>query len=268
MVASWESSYETIAFERRGRALTVILDDPERLNAVSHEMHTELERVFVDAARDEGSDVVVLTGRGRAFSAGGDIARMQAIAKDPSIFVIEDRAIAKRVVFSLLDLEKPIIAKINGPAVGLGATLALFCDVSFMADTARIGDPHVSVGLVAGDGGAVIWPQLVGFHKAKEYLLTGELISGPTAAAIGLVNHCVPASELNDRVDAFCDRLLAGAARAIQWTKIAVNLELKRLAHAVMDVGMAYEALTARSADHAEAASAFVAKRKPTFVGR
>ena len=137
-----------------------------------------------------------------------------------------------------------------------------------IADTAKIGDPHVAMGLVAGDGGAVIWPQLVGVQKAKEYLLTGEPIDGATAAAIGLVNHYVPAGELDARVDAFCDRLAAGASRAIQWTKIAINLELKRIAHAAMDAGMAYESLSTRTADHAEAAAAFLAKRSPRFTGR
>lgn len=268
MTAAWEKNYERLAFERRGRILTVALNDPDRLNAVDNRMHEELAHVFVDVASDTASDVVVLTGRGRAFCAGGDIARMNVIRDDPSIFFLEDRPAAKRIVFSLLDVEKPVVARINGHAIGLGATLALFCDVTFMADTARIADPHVAIGLVAGDGGAVIWPQLVGFQKAKEYLLTGDPIDAPTAAAIGLVNHCVPAAELDRRVDAFCDRLAAGASRAIQWTKIAINLELKRIAHATVDVGMAYESLSTRTADHAEAAAAFLAKRKPTFTGR
>ena len=202
------------------------------------------------------------------YEKGGDIARMHDIRADPAVFFLEDRPAAKRIVFSLLDVEKPVVARINGHAIGLGATLALFCDVTFIADTAKIGDPHVAMGLVAGDGGAVIWPQLVGFQKAKEYLLTGEPIDGATAAAIGLVNHCVPAGELDARVDAFCDRLAAGASRAIQWTKIAINLELKRIAHAAMDAGMAYESLSTRTADHAEAAAAFLAKRSPRFTGR
>ena len=152
--------------------------------------------------------------------------------------------------------------------MGLGATLALFCDVTFMADSAKIGDPHVSIGLVAGDGGAVIWPQLIGFAKAKELLMTGELLDAAKAESIGLVNHCVPAAELDSAVDAFCDRLLAGATLAIRWTKITVNVELKRIAHALMDTGLAYEALTAQSRDHAEAVAAFGQKRAPKFTGK
>jgi len=262
MSEAWESKYQTLAFARHNRILTIALDDPARLNAVSDRMHGELGQVFLDAAQDPGSDIVVLTGAGRAFSAGGDIARMREVAADPTQF-LAGVATAKRIVFSLLDLEKPIIAKINGHAVGLGATLALLCDVTFIADTARIGDPHVSVGLVAGDGGAVIWPQLVGFARAKELLMTGELLPAARAEAIGLVNHCVPAAELDQRVDAFCDRLAAGATQAIRWTKTTVNLELKRIAHAAMDAGLAYEALTAHSRDHAEAVAAFAEKRPP-----
>jgi enoyl-CoA hydratase len=262
MSAAWEDRYETLRFERRGRVLTIVFNDPDRLNAVGSRMHHELGRVFLDAADDPDSDIIVLTGAGRAFSAGGDAKRIQEIAARPISF-LDDVTSAKRIVFSLLDLEKPVIAKVNGPAVGLGATIALFCDVTFMADTARIGDPHVSVGLVAGDGGAVIWPQLVGFSKAKEILMAGELLDAAKAVSLGLVNHAVPAAELDRTVDAYCDRLAGGATNAIRWTKVAINLELKRIAHAIMDASIAYEALSAHSAHHAEAASAFLRKRGP-----
>jgi enoyl-CoA hydratase len=262
MTAAWELKYETLAFARRGGVLTIMLNDPSHLNAVGEQMHNELANVFADAATDADSRVVVLTGAGRVFSAGGDIAQMQEAVADPAKF-LAGVPMAKKIVFSLLDLEKPIIAKINGHAVGLGATLALFCDVTFMAETARIGDPHVAIGLVAGDGGAVIWPQLVGFARAKEFLMTGELLTAKKAEAIGLINHCVPADALDSAVDAFCDRLASGATQAIRWTKTIVNIELKRIAHALLDTGLAYESLTARSHDHAEAVAAFADRRKP-----
>jgi enoyl-CoA hydratase len=266
MTAAWEATYQAIGFARRDRILTIILNDPGRLNAVSDTMHEELGRVFLDAAKDPDSDIVVLTGAGRAFSAGGDIARMQEVVADPALF-LAGVPTAKQIVFSLLDLEKPLIAKINGHAVGLGATLALFCDVTFMADSAKIGDPHVAIGLVAGDGGAVIWPQLIGFARAKEFLMTGALLDAAKAEAIGLVNHCVPAAALDGAVDAFCDKLAAGAMQAIRWTKTTVNVELKRIAHALMDTGLAYEALSAQTRDHAEAVAAFAEKRPPKFTG-
>jgi enoyl-CoA hydratase len=267
MSAAWEAKYRTLRFSRRGPVLTIALNDPDHLNAVSEEMHHELAEVFSDAARDPGSSVIVLTGEGRAFSAGGDIARMKEVAADPALF-LPGLPAAKRVIFSMLDLEKPLIARINGHAVGLGATLALFCDVTFMADTAKIGDPHVAVGLVAGDGGAVIWPQLIGFARAKEFLMTGALLDASRAEAIGLINHCVPAAELDREVNDFCDRLAGGAMQAIRWTKTTVNIELKRIAHALLDPGLAYEAMSVHTADHAEAVAAFAEKRKPNFSGR
>jgi enoyl-CoA hydratase len=247
--------YRTLLVDRRGRLLIVTLNRPDVLNAFGPVMHVEFTEALSFAAADPGSDVIVLTGAGRAFSAGGDLNRMEECIADPSEFDRE-AAGAKRLVFALLDIEKPVIAKVNGHAVGLGATIALLCDVIFAAESAKIGDPHVKVGLVAGDGGAVIWPQLIGFARAKEYLMTGTLIPASKAAQMGLINHAVPDAELNERVDAFCDQLLGGAVEAIRWTKTTVNLELKRIAHALMDPGIAYEALTVRSAAHRDAVKA------------
>jgi enoyl-CoA hydratase len=257
-------SYRHLLLARQGRLLTITLNRPELLNAFGQVMHQELAQALHFAGTDPGSDVVVLTGAGRAFSAGGDIDWMARVVEQPELFDAE-AADAKRLVFTLLDIDKPVVAKVNGHAVGLGATLALLCDVIFVADHARIGDPHVAIGLVAGDGGAVIWPQLVGFARAKEYLLTGELLPAATAAQIGLVNHAVPAPELDAAVDAFCQRLLDGATQAIRWTKTTINLELKRIAHVAMDAGIHMEALSVRTADHREAVQAFREKRKPRF---
>lgn len=253
--------YETILLTREGRRLTVMMNRPEVLNAFGAVMHKEIAQALAFAGADEGSDVVVITGAGRAFSAGGDIARMQHFIDIPDDFAEEAQG-AKRLIFTLLDIEKPVVARINGPAIGLGATIALFCDVTFASDTAKIGDPHVSIGLVAGDGGAIIWPVLVGMHRAKEFLLTGQTLTAARAAEIGLVNHVVPADELDGAVDAFCSRLEAGAQQAIRWTKITMNMELKRLAHALMDPGIAYESLTIRSDEHARRVEAFVKRSK------
>jgi enoyl-CoA hydratase len=241
--------YEAITIGRRGRVLTLTMNRGERLNAVDARLHEELSRVFTDAAKDPDSDVVVLTGAGRAFCAGGDVEWMQEAIDNPDSFETT-LAEAKAIVFSLLDCPKPTIAMINGPAVGLGATLALFCDISFAAEQAYLADPHVSIGMVAGDGGAVIWPQLIGFARAKEFLFTGDRIDARRAAEIGLINHVVPAEMLSTTVDAFADRLVAGATKAIRWTKVTVNLALKQLATSMMDSGLAYEALTNVSRDH------------------
>ena len=252
-------AYSCILLSRRGRTLTITLNRPDVLNAFAAVMHIEIIDALRFAATDEGSDTVVLTGAGRAFSAGGDLSRMEECIADPSEFDRE-AADAKRIVFALLDMEKPVIARVNGHAVGLGATLALLCDVIFAVDTAKIGDPHVKVGLVAGDGGCVIWPQLIGFARAKEYLMTGDLLLAPEAARIGLINHSVPAAELDERVYGFCDKLNAGNVKAIRGTKITANLELKRIAHAVMDPGIAYEAISVRGDEHKQAVAAMKAQ--------
>lgn len=244
-----QQDYHAITFSRRGRVLTLTMNRPDSLNAVNAVLHEELSRVFVDAAKDPESDVIILTGAGRAFCAGGDVDWMQDAIDDPDSFETT-MAEAKAIVFSLIDCEKPTIARINGPAVGLGATIALLCDVSFAAEKAIIADPHVSIGMVAGDGGAVIWPQLIGFARAKEFLLTGDPVPAPRAAEIGLINHAVPAEVLDATVDAFADRLAGGAQKAIRWSKVTTNIALRQLATAMMDAGLAYEALTNVSADH------------------
>jgi enoyl-CoA hydratase len=236
------------------------------MNAFNLAMHDELPEALDFARADAGSDVILLTGAGRAFSAGGDLDHMDRNARNPELFDHEATQ-AKRIVFALLDIEKPVVCRMNGHAVGLGATIALFCDVIFAADHAKIGDPHVGIGLVAGDGGAVIWAQRIGLARAKEYLLTGELLSAANAAEIGLINHALPAEDLDAAVDAFCQRLLTGATQAICYTKMLTNIELKRIAHAVMEVGIGYETVTVRSADHREGIAALREKRAPRFSG-
>jgi enoyl-CoA hydratase len=256
--------YQAILFSRRGRVLEVTLNRPDKLNATDAVLHTELARVFTDITNDPDSDIVILTGAGRAFSAGGDVAWMQEAIDQPHRFEQTMRE-ARQIVFGLIDCEKPVIAKLNGHATGLGATIALFCDVIFAADHAKIGDPHVSIGFVAGDGGAVIWPQLIGYARAKEYLLTGDLMTATQAAGMGLINYALPAGELDERVNAFADKLAGGATKAIRWTKMSVNIGLRDLASKMMDASLAFEALSNISPDHAEAVRAFSEKRPPVF---
>ena len=260
------SNYERIKVARDGRVLTLTLSNPSKLNAVDGRMHRELARIFYDVQDDAGADVVVLTGEGAAFSAGGDIdwMRRSAAGQEPGPEPIE----GKKIIFGLLDLEKPVVAKVRGPAIGLGCTIALFCDVIFAGDTARFADPHVRVGVVAGDGGAVIWPQLVGYARAKEYLMTGDALSANEAERIGLINHVVPDAGLDARVAAFAQKLANGAPQAIKYTKVSVNLGLKALAHTILDASMAYEMVTFATQDHREAVAAFLEKRKPNFTGR
>ena len=254
----------SIELAREGRVLTVAFNRPERLNAFDREMHSELVAALIFGAADEASDLIILTGRGRAFSAGGDLDWQQDACDDPSLFELTIRE-AKQIVFALLDCEKPIIGKIQGHAAGLGATLVVFCDITFVADHAKISDPHVKVGLTAGDGGAIMWPMLVGYARAKEYLMTGKAISAKDAERIGLINHAVPLEELDARVDEFVRELGAGAQMAIRSTKMTINIALKQMAHATMEMGTAMERLTNRSADHRAATAALLRKEAPVF---
>ncbi len=258
------SDYTAIDIAREGRVLRLTLNNPGALNAVTGRMHHELSTIFGEVALDDSVDVVVLTGAGKAFCAGGDIGWMQSMVDNPggmAAIGIE----GKRIVHSLLDLEKPVICRLNGDAVGLGATLALFCDVIIGDETARIGDPHVRVGLVAGDGGAVIWPQLVGYARAKEFLMTGDLLTAQRAAEIGLINRAVPAGILDEEVAKLVEKLLRGAQRAIRWTKVSVNIGLKQLADSVLDASLGYEIASSMLPDHAEAVAAFREGRRPVF---
>ncbi|MGW4094812.1 enoyl-CoA hydratase/isomerase family protein [Nocardia sp. NPDC004750] len=262
------SRYQSIAVTREGSVLTLTLNRPERYNAIDHPLHEELGDIFYDIAKDDETAVVVLTGAGKAFCAGGDLRAMKAHADEygaPGHYL--SRVTAKRVVYSLLDLEKPIIAKVNGAALGLGATLALFCDIVYMADDAKIGDPHVAAGVVAGDGGAVIWPQLIGYTRAKEFLMTGDSISGTRAEQLGLVNYALPKDELDSAVDAMARRLADGPQDAIRWSKVSANIGLRQLAHSILDASMAYEIATMHSATHSEAINAFTEGRRADFKG-
>ena len=182
---------------------------------------------------------------------------MQQLRDEPTLMYRTVRE-AKRIVFSLLDCEKPVICKVNGDAIGLGTTVALLSDIVFANETARFGDPHNNVALIAGDGGAVIWPQLIGYARARHYLFTGELLGAKEAQTMGLIHAAVPLAELDAKVDAYADRLL----------KQPINIGLKQLAHSMMDAGMAYEAMAGQTEDHGEAIAAFREKRKPVFKGR
>ena len=261
------ADYANLKFERIDRVLKITLDRPDKLNSISGDFHTEVARVFPEVAADPGSDIVVLTGAGRAFSAGGDLDFLAKARSDPRVMYETLREV-RAIVMGLLDCDKPIICRMNGDAVGLGATLALFCDVIVAADHARIGDPHVRVGLVAGDGGALIWPQLIGYVRAKQYLLTGDLLDAITAQQIGLITAAVPEADLDRTVDEWITKLTRNSPLAVRWTKATINTGLKQLAGSILDTGVAYEGMSFRSDDLGESLTAIRDKRKPNFQGR
>ena len=258
MTHSNYANYETLSFSRSGAVLTVRLNRPQALNAVSATLHTELSRVFAEIAADASVDAVVLTGEGRAFSAGGDLEWFRDItpAQLDALFVE-----ARKIILDLVELPQPIVSAVNGVAAGLGATLALFCDVIYAADNARLADPHVRIGVTAGDGGAAIWPLLVGMSRAKEYLMTGDSLTAVEAERIGLVNHVVPADELVARAQALAERLAQGSRMAIRSTKASLNKHVRDAVNLVLDTSLALEKECFSSSFHKQAIEAFATQR-------
>ena len=232
------SQYGGLLVEKQDRVMTITLNAPESMNAFSAEMHYSMSRIWEDIQDDPEVNVVVLTGAGRAFSAGGNVIAMQQKIDRPELWD------------------------------ATSATVALMCDIIIAADTVKIGDPHVNAGLVAGDGGALIWPQLIGFARAKEYLFTGDLMTAAEAHRIGLINHVVPPSELDEKVYGLARRLATGAMKSIRWTKQVINIPLRQIAHATMDLSLSLETRSNLSKDHQEAVSAFAGKRRPDFTGK
>ncbi|MBJ21061.1 MAG: enoyl-CoA hydratase/isomerase family protein [bacterium] len=261
------AAYQALDFAREGDVLCVTIDHPTSpLNAVDDLLHEELTRLFCDLKREKEARAVLITGAGRAFSAGGDFSWFPTL---DNLERLEDlRRDAKQMIWDLLDIPIPIVAAINGPAVGLGASIALLCDTIFIAESAHIADPHVLVGIVAGDGGAAIWPLAVGPARAKQYLMTGDPVPAAEAERIGLVNRVVPDDALRDEALAFAKRLAGGAPLAIQYTKQSVNKVVKEALNLAFDASTALEIVTFQSEDHGEALRALREKRKPVFRGR
>ncbi len=260
------SSYEHLNVAKHDRVVTVTLNRPEIRNAIDAGLHAELGRIFIDLDRDDDCDVAILTGAGGYFCGGGDLNWVLSLHGDPaksSAAIRTDR----RIQNAMLDLEKPIIAKVRGPAIGLGCSLALFCDFVYATPQATFADPHVSVGLVAGDGGAVIWPQLIGYARARRYLLTGDPIRGAEAARIGLITEAVEDEDLDREVADLAARLRAGATYAIKWTKSSINAGLKVTANAIIDRAGALENMSQMTNDNRIGLQAFLSKEQPKFTG-
>jgi enoyl-CoA hydratase len=223
-----------------GAVRIVTLNRPDRLNATNHELHGGLARLFPQLAADPGAGAVVLTGAGRAFCAGGDFSYLDQLAGDPALRA-QTLADARRIVSGMIACQLPVVAAVNGPAVGLGCSLVALSDVVFMAESAHLADPHVMVGLVAADGGPVAWPLLTSLQLAKEYAFTGDPIPAARAAQIGLANHLCPDHEVLPAALAYARRLAALPAAALQDTKRILNLHLDRAVLATLDFAIAAE---------------------------
>ena len=258
-----------VLVQKNERIHVITLNRPDSLNAITTGMHHAIEDAFRDADRDPGSDVIVVTGAGRGFCSGGD---MKATQKAGRAGWKTDRprvqSPGRSLLFTLLGLEKPTIAIVNGPAIGLGATIALSMDCIVMAESACIADSHIDIGAVAGDGGAILWPALIGPHRAKEFLMTGRRMYGPEAGATGLVNHVYPDNQVVEEGFAIAKVLAAKAPYALRATKIIINRNIIRQAFELHDLAIAYEHNSFRKDDYKEAMSAHVEHREPKFTGR
>lgn len=219
---------------------TVLLNRPDQFNAVSFRMHRELSEVWAEIERNRDVRAVVLTGAGRGFCAGGDMDMSQAAVESEAD---RERAIseARQIVKAMVEFPIPIVAAVNGPAVGLGFSLALFSDIVLISDATFVSDPHVTVGLVAADGGVLAWPLMTSLLTAKEFLLTGDRIPAARAVELGLANHAVTADELLPRAYEIAGRIARQPRQAVRDTKRALNIHLNNAVGAVIDFAFASE---------------------------
>jgi enoyl-CoA hydratase len=233
---------------------TIVLRRPDTLNALDDVLHSALRDAFEAIAADPGVRAVILTGSGGTFSAGGDRALIRAMQldRDQRLHTLE---VARQLFQRFVALDIPVIAAVNGPAVGAGCTLALLCDVAIMAEDSYLADPHVSIGLVPGDGGTVLWPLLAGLPAARAYLLTGDRVSAVEAHRLGLVHQVVPGDGLLEAARGFADKIATRPAFAVRETKRALNLHLGRAAEISFDAAIEAEARSFDSPEHRDLTS-------------
>lgn len=263
-MSDWKSAYSRLKFaEPAEGVLEVVLSNPGRLNAADATMHRELAYVWRDIDADPEISAVLVRGEGGAFSAGGDFAMIEEMIRDYETLVRVWKE-ARDLVYNILNCSKPVVAAIEGPAVGAGLAVALLSDISVAGKKARILDGHTRLGVAAGDHSAIIWPLLIGLNKSKYYLLLNESMSGEEAERLGLVSLCVDDQAVYAKALELAQRLTQGSATAIRWTKYALNNWL-RLAGPTFDASLALEFLGFVGPDAREGLESLKEKRKPEF---
>ena len=262
------SAYQSIRYEIEGHVARITLNRPDLLNAIDEEMHGELLDAVLAVRGEIDVRAVVLAATGKAFSAGGDLNEIVELQRDAAkrMRLCET---GMRIIHGMLDIPVPVITALQGDAMGLGASIALGGDIIVASKTARIADPHVKVGLVAGDGGCLMWPASMGMHRARRYLLTGDLLSAEDAWRFGLVTDLVDtADDALPAATRIADKIAALPPIAVRGTKRSLNALMKARAREAFDLSMAYEQQSAASEDILEAVAAFKEKRKPVYRNR
>ncbi len=264
MTKEWHKKYKNLRFDTLEHGILLMtIDRPEKMNATDGPTHNGLSRVWLDIDDDPDVRVVIVTGAGDAFSAGGDLEWIESMVNNYDVMREVFRE-AGDIVYRMTQCPKVIISAINGTAVGAGLAVALMADISIMAEEARISDGHIRLGVAAGDHANIIWPLLCGLAKAKYYLITADFIDGKTADEIGLVSKSVPLDQLMDEAMKVAVKVATGPQDAARWTKRALNLWVSQAAPA-FDASLAFEMLNFMGHDAKEGLSALQEKRRPNF---
>jgi enoyl-CoA hydratase len=249
----------TITIEADGAVRVVTLNRPDHANAVNNPMHRGFARIWNEIAEDPDARAVVLTGAGdKFFSAGGDLVQWLENFVENPVTRREGMRDARRIVRDMVDFPLPIVAAVNGPAVGFGCSVAVLCDIVLVSDRAYFADTHVATGIVAADGGSIAWPLMMSLLKAKEYLLLGERIPAELAVELGLANRVVPHDQVKTEALALAHRLAALPPAAVQDTKRALNLHVQRALTGILEFGLSAESETFTSSEHRAAIDAFL----------
>ncbi|MBI5967137.1 MAG: enoyl-CoA hydratase [Deltaproteobacteria bacterium] len=259
-------SYGKILFKKEGSIATITFNDPEKLNPMGTQMAENIRSALEECGRDEEVRAIILTGAGRAFSAGGDLREIQKNV--PALVFRDGIALVFKVVLAIADLEKPVIAAVNGPAVGVAFNMVLACDIIVASEEASFSEIFVRIGLIPDGGAHFLLPRIVGLAKAKELIYTGKIISAKEAETLGLVNQVVPPDKLTSTVLERANNLANGPTRAIGMAKKILNLSFQSSLAEIIEMETEKQTLLRETEDHKEGIAAFFEKRAPSFKGK